>query len=159
MSEDTATVINALQKSCERNMIDPFKFKSTWNTVLFDFQSMKKHPSDSTKCVAYFNDVFMCRDVLPLSNRPNKPLPNAKQALAKCLAHEKTICRSCREALDVTIVPTIVPLRFHVEIGWEYKNIEVGIQEHLWYEDIMYKDDSGILKEIGKRCNKMLEEM
>ena len=145
VSEETATVPNAIKKSCERNRIHPTEYKSTWNTVLFDFQSIEEHPSDSSKCVVYAKDVINCRDVLPMPNRK-------KQSLDDCISHKKTSCKSCREALDKILEPGKEIQSFKVEIKWECKKMEDKIEEHLQHQEIKYKDGSGVLKEIGELC-------
>ena len=118
-------------KSCERNALPNKKDHNPSNTVLFNIRSMNEHPSEKTKCVASFTNIYQCINV-----------PTKSKSVQDCVSSKRAICRSCRALLGG---PSKKLHSFHVEVH--------QTTGHLFYENLKYKDGPGKLKDIGRKCN------
>ena len=119
VSFKAASSRHAQEISCQRNVNLPYK-QTGMNTVLFgNFSFMPSYQGENDRCGAFFNDIFVCRDV------PHNPT-DLQQCLDTNIWTRNPRCKNCKNKYTVATM-------FYVEV---LKN-----SGHFDNRSVQYKDN------------------
>jgi len=133
VSNKDANVLNAKEKSCQRNADKNLRNLGGTNTVLFNEETAGfkapyyfgfDNPNKKLNCGKVYEDLFVCKDV-----------PVAYSNVNDCLNKpNKQDCKSCKAKYPKAE-------RFHVDVNQE--------NGHLNYDWIYYEDASGWWEKVN----------
>jgi len=127
VSNKAANILNAKEKSCERQAVSHLKNPAGTNTVLFNEETAGfkapyyqgyDNPNKKLNCGKVYNDLFVCKKVPTIYANANDCLNNDNQQE----------CKSCK-------VKYPAAERFHVDVN--------QANGHLNYDWIYYEDKNG----------------